>query len=237
MRKYWGKIAGCAGGWFFFDITFYGNSLFQATILKQVFKTNTTNAAEAPVTGGLDHNLCVQMILIGLIGLPGYYISVWQMDRLGRRFIQMQGFFMMAVIFALLGALYHTLEESEGGRVLMLLLYGLTFFFSNFGPNSTTFILPSETFPAHIRSTLNGFSAACGKAGAVLGSSTFKPLADKSLTATLLICSSISVIGLVITFFFVEDLREKSIDEEEVDDGPNNSSSDAVWGVGSTTTR
>ena len=47
----------------------------------------------------------------------------------------------MALIFLLLGLLYPTLEGSGGGRVIMLLLYGLTFFFSNFGPNSTTFIL------------------------------------------------------------------------------------------------
>lgn len=36
---------------------------------------------------------------------------------------------------------------SAGG---LLFLYGLTFFFANFGPNSTTFILPSETFPAEV---------------------------------------------------------------------------------------
>lgn len=30
MRKYWGKLLGTAGGWLLFDITFYGNQLFQA---------------------------------------------------------------------------------------------------------------------------------------------------------------------------------------------------------------
>ena len=38
MRKYWGKLLGTAGGWFFFDITFYGNSLFQSTVLEEVFE-------------------------------------------------------------------------------------------------------------------------------------------------------------------------------------------------------
>ena len=52
----------------------------------------------------------------------------------------------------------------------------LRYFFSNFGPNSTTFILPSESFPQHVRSSLNGFCAAMGKTGAVVGSSLFKPL-------------------------------------------------------------
>jgi len=35
MRRYWGKIVGTAGSWFLFDVTFYGNALFQATILEQ----------------------------------------------------------------------------------------------------------------------------------------------------------------------------------------------------------
>ena len=41
MRKYWGKLLGTAGGWFFFDITFYGNSLFQSTVLEQVFQVGS----------------------------------------------------------------------------------------------------------------------------------------------------------------------------------------------------
>ena len=53
----------------------------------------------------------------------------------------------MAVVFALLGTLCvawcggwciadpSDLRPSAAGRALMLLLYGLTFFFSNFGPN------------------------------------------------------------------------------------------------------
>ncbi len=32
QRKYWGKLVGTAGGWFLFDITFYGNALFQPTV-------------------------------------------------------------------------------------------------------------------------------------------------------------------------------------------------------------
>ena len=35
----------------------------------------------------------------------------------------------------------------------------IRYFFSNFGPNSTTFILPSESFPRELRSSLNGFCA------------------------------------------------------------------------------
>ena len=48
-------------------------------------------------------------------------------------------------------------------------MYGFTFFFDNFGPNTTTFILPAEIFPARLRSTCHGISGAVGKLGAIIG--------------------------------------------------------------------
>ncbi|URD95954.1 phosphate transporter [Musa troglodytarum] len=48
-------------------------------------------------------------------------------------------------------------------------MYGFTFFFANFGSNSTTFIVPAEIFPARLRSTCHGISAAAGKVGAIVG--------------------------------------------------------------------
>ena len=217
MRTYWGKLLGTAGGWFLFDITFYGNSLFQPTVLKDVF--NSTKAAgPTPVTGDLSSNVLAQVAVVAAIGLPGYYVSVGLMDILGRKKIQLQGFFFMAVVFGALGIFDAQLEDAPA---VMLILYGLTFFFSNFGPNSTTFILPAETFPFHLRTTLNGFSAAMGKAGATLGSAGFKSLFHATnMTVTMLVCAAISLVGLAVTVFFVEDRRGKDMEEgAEEDEG------------------
>lgn len=185
------------------------------TLFDQVFFANSSSTL-VPLSGGLQTNLCIQMVVVSLLGLPGYYVSVWLMDKLGRRNIQMQGFLNMAIVFLALGLLYPSLEQSSTGRLLMLLLYGLTFFFSNFGPNSTTFILPSETFPPHIRSTLNGVSAAMGKLGATLGSAAFKPLKEAiGLQRTMVVCAALSLCGLLLTTLFVEDRRKHSMEEEE----------------------
>ncbi len=46
---------------------------------------------------------------------------------------------------------------------LFIVLYALTFFFANFGPNATTFITPVELFTTKYRSTLHGISAATGE--------------------------------------------------------------------------
>jgi PHS family inorganic phosphate transporter-like MFS transporter len=115
----------------------------------------------------------------------------------------------MAALFAALGSL------DGPPPPLTLALYGGTFLFSNFGPNSTTFILPAETFPAHLRATLNGVCAAAGKVGAVVGAALFKPLAAAaSVRATLLACAAISLLGAGVTALFVEDRRGRRLEEE-----------------------
>ena len=211
--RYWGKILGCAGGWFLFDITFYGNQLFQAPVLASIFNVAHNKSAPShfePIEGDLSHNRALQMIMIACIALPGYYVSVCFMDSLGRRNIQLQGFFFMTVLFGILGIWFDEMQK-RNLAALLLVLYGLTFFFSNFGPNSTTFILPSETFPPEVRTTLNGFSAASGKAGAALGSYFFMPFNRLyGLPNTMLACAAVTLAGLFLTLAFVEDVRRKS---------------------------
>ena len=213
--RYWGKILGCAGGWFLFDITFYGNQLFQAPVLASIFNVAQNKSAPShfePIEGDLSHNRALQMIMIACIALPGYYVSVCFMDSLGRRNIQLQGFFFMTVLFGILGIWFDDMQE-RNLAALLLVLYGLTFFFSNFGPNSTTFILPSETFPPEVRTTLNGFSAASGKAGAALGSYFFMPFNRQyGLPNTMLACAAVTLAGLFLTLAFVEDRRKSGMD-------------------------
>jgi len=39
----------------------------------------------------------------------------------------------------------------------------------NFGPNPTTYMLPTERFPPYIRASGHGFAASSGKIGAAVG--------------------------------------------------------------------
>ena len=50
-----------------------------------------------------------------------------------------------------------------------LVLFGATYFFAEFGPNTTTFVYPAEIFPVRVRTTAHGVAAAAGKAGAFIG--------------------------------------------------------------------
>lgn len=209
-RRYWRSIIGCAGGWFLFDITFYGNTLFAPTVLKSVFHEG--KGLTPTIGADLDDNLCLQLLILGLIGLPGYYLSVFLMDRTGRKIIQLQGFVFMAVLY---GALAAFLEPMKDNAALLLIVYGLTYFFSNFGPNSTTFILPSESFPFEVRSSLNGFCAAMGKVGATVGSAGFKPIVNLAGTdVVFLLCSICAIAGVLITVLCIDDRRGRGMKGE-----------------------
>lgn len=211
-REFWPKLLGTAGGWFLFDIVFYGNNLFKAVILSAVWP------GSADLATGAKHSA-----IIFAIALPGYWVATIFMDKLGRKNIQLLGFTMMFVLYLALsfqlekdGDKWGPKKDAEGNQLIssgtLLFIYALTFFFANFGPNSTTFILPSETFPEEVRTSLNGFSAAMGKTGAAIGSAMFAPLAKSIGTPGLLqVCAVVSLLGVAVTYFFVIDFRGKNM--------------------------
>ncbi|KAF1313344.1 Inorganic phosphate transporter, partial [Globisporangium splendens] len=159
IKNYGVALLGTAGTWFLFDIVFYAQNLFSASILSVV---GVHDASLQQVT--------TQNAFVALMALPGYYVAVYFINRLGRKVIQLQGFFVMMILFLLLAIFWDDLKKKA---VLFIVLYGLALFFSNFGPNTSTFVMPTEMFPTPIRSTCHGISAACGKAGAAIGSFGF----------------------------------------------------------------
>jgi PHS family inorganic phosphate transporter-like MFS transporter len=68
------------------------------------------------------------------------------MDKLGRKTIQILGFGMMAITFGLLAVI----PNIEKLVYPFLIIYGLSYFFTEFGPNATTFVYPSEIFPVKV---------------------------------------------------------------------------------------
>jgi PHS family inorganic phosphate transporter-like MFS transporter len=116
-------------------------------------------------------NAVGNLILICAGAIPGYWVSVALIDTIGRKPIQLMGFAMLTILFVVIGFAYHKLPTNG-----LLALYVLCQFFFNFGPNSTTFIVPGECFPTRYRSTSHGISAASGKVGAIIAQVVFGPL-------------------------------------------------------------
>lgn len=185
------KFIGAALGWFLFDITFYGNVIFTPIILADTYGFDQSHLTSV--------TLCA--LLVAAIGLPGYYVTIAFVGKLSFRTIQILGFTMMAVLFLVLGVFYTQLLPY---RALLLTLYALTFFFSNFGPNVSTFSLPAEIFPADVRVKLNGIAAASGKLGATVGAAAFGLIEEEWGVSHVLITSAlVSVLGVIVTHRYI----------------------------------
>jgi MFS transporter, PHS family, inorganic phosphate transporter len=159
--------------------------------------------------------------------VPSYWFTDFLIDFVGRFYIQLVGFAMMAVFMLGLAIPYHH-WTTPGNHIGFAVMYGFTFFFANFGPNATTFIVPAEIFPARLRSTSHGISAAAGKAEAPSsersGSSTrrsrrigrtyvdagYKPgIGVQNLLHVLAVCN---LLGFVFAFL-VPESKGKSLEE------------------------
>lgn len=156
--KYGKILLGTAGSWFALDVAFYGLSLNSAVILQTIGYASSKN-----VYWKLYNSAAGNLILICAGSLPGYWFSVFTIDIVGRKPIQMMGFVILTALFCIIGFAYHKIGDHG-----LLGLYILCQFFCNFGPNVTTFIVPGEVFPTRYRSTAHGISAAAGKIGAII---------------------------------------------------------------------
>lgn len=168
-------LAGTALSWFFLDVAYYGLSLNNATILNAIGYATSNNKSVYEFL----YNTAVGNLIIVLAGaVPGYWVTVATVDTIGRKPIQLGGFAILTVLFIIMGFGYDKLGQNG-----LLAVYVLAQFFFNFGPNSTTFIVPGECFPTRYRSTSHGISAASGKIGSIIGkaSSTSLPLYDPKL--------------------------------------------------------
>jgi len=209
FRKWkYGKIlVGTAGSWFFIDIAFWGLGLNNSAILNAI-----GFASEKNVYRNL-YNTAVGNLILSLAGnIPGYWVSVATIDTIGRWPIQAGSFVILTALFCIIGFAYHHL--SSGG---LLALYVLCQFFSNFGANSTTFIIPGEVFPTRFRSTAHGLSAGAGKVGAVFAQTLVGPLKNKGgknkwLDHVMQIFAVFMLCGLGTTFL-VPETKRKSLEE------------------------
>ncbi|KAK1708339.1 H+ symporter [Colletotrichum lupini] len=169
--KHFKMLLSTAFSWFFLDLAFYGLGLNSTVVLQTIGYADGANFYKRL------HNQAVGLIILACAGaIPGYWVSVFTIDTLGRKPIQIMGFFMLTVIFCVLGFLLHQLTDA-----VFLTLYITGQFFFNFGPNTTTFIVPGECFPTRYRSTGHGISAAMGKVGAILAQVISIPLLAKDV--------------------------------------------------------
>ncbi len=197
-------LIGTGGCWALLDFCYYGNSISTPEILALL----NGNAS-------LLHNTLVQLAIFAIFAVPGYIVAIALLDRSGRRFIQLLGFGMMALMFLLIGLIPAVTQLA----LPFILLYGISYFFTEFGPNTTTFVYPAEIFPVDVRTTAHGLSAGAGKMGAFAGAYLFPVmLASWGIRGAEIVAGIIALAGMLLTFMLpeprgrsLEDLSEEAV--------------------------
>ncbi|CEG39110.1 inorganic phosphate [Plasmopara halstedii] len=185
------KLFGACASWFLFDVTFYGNVIFTPIILQDTYGLDKHHFADVA--------LC--SLVVAAIALPGNLLAICVVGRISFKAIQILGFVVMALLFLALGVFYEQLLDYRG---LLLGMYALTFFFSNFGPNVGTFCLPAEIFSEDVRVELNGIAAAAGKLGAAVGAASFGIIEARFGVSYLLgLSATVSMLGALVTYKYI----------------------------------
>ena len=224
--KHFGLVLlGTASTWFILDIAFYGTGIYSSPIISALFGSpfpkgySPTNPLPLDqFQGDLAHAIELAGIPF-MVGFFGYFTAVALMDKLGRKLIQIQGFVMMAIIYAAVAAV--AVVNSKGAVTGFLIpataafaIYALSFFFIDFGPNTTTFVVPAEAFPTEYRTTGHGISAASGKLGAAITTYLFPSLvAAIGIKEILFLLAGLSVLGALLTWAFVPETKGKALEE------------------------
>lgn len=80
-------LLGTASTWFLLDVAFYGTNLNQSVILHEIGYSSGKNEFDM-----LKRN-AVGNVIIAVAGyVPGYFVTIYFVEKLGRRWIQIQGF-------------------------------------------------------------------------------------------------------------------------------------------------
>ena len=161
------KLVGTAGTWFILDVVFYANGLFSGQVSKTIGFVGTPKGE------------AISTLVLNSISLPGYLFTVYYCEKVGLKRIQEFGFVVIIIVFFVMACLFHSLIKVHA---LFIILYGVTFFFQNFGPNATTYIIPSLIYTPEHKGTCHGISAAAGKLGAIFGTYIFAELTDSFCT-------------------------------------------------------
>jgi len=200
-------MLGTAGSWFLFDYAYYGNTLSLPSILNEV----SPNAS-------LELKLVLTLALFVAFAVPGYLLAVWKMDKIGHRRLQFIGFAVMALCFLALAAV----PALTTNVAPFIAIFGVSYLFTEFGPNTTTFVLPSEVFPINMRTTGHGFAAGIGKLGAFAGVFLVPQLQTHfGLRGLLLVAGVAAILGFALTKVLPEP-SGRSLEDVSGEEAANN---------------
>lgn len=125
--------------------------------------------------------------------------------------MQMIGFLMDFLLFVV-PAFHFEYYRSPAHVREFQTMYFLSSFFNQFGPNAVTFLVAAEVYPAPIRATAHGVSAAVGKLGALTASVLYNYIDTQT---KFYVVPWFGLMGMLITLLFLPDTTGLDLKEQE----------------------
>eukprot|EP00548_Thalassiothrix_antarctica_P008441 CAMPEP_0194136946 /NCGR_PEP_ID=MMETSP0152-20130528/6880_1 /TAXON_ID=1049557 /ORGANISM="Thalassiothrix antarctica, Strain L6-D1" /LENGTH=257 /DNA_ID=CAMNT_0038833779 /DNA_START=925 /DNA_END=1695 /DNA_ORIENTATION=- len=185
------RLFGTSAVWFLWDVTFYGNKLFQSTFLLAISSSSSSNSEGTSLL-----SFYIAATMNAFVAVMGYIGAAFLLDTIGRYRLQQYGLFVVGTLFLLCGYLLNYLPSW-----CLILLYFTSSFVGQLGPNATTFIIPAEIFPTKQRTLCHGIAAASGKVGALFAAMFFHRLPRTD--TMFLVCGYLSFLACCITFYTI----------------------------------
>lgn len=152
-------------------------------------------------------------LLLGIIALPGVFVGALLCNKIGRRNTMMLGFSGYLLFGLIIGCAYDKITKIIP---LFVIFYGLMQSSGNLGPGDMLGLISSETYATAVRGTCYGLSAAIGKVGAAVGTEAFTPIQNNlGKRWTFIVAAICGVVGILVTRFFVRDLRGEDLQFED----------------------
>ncbi|MGP4014672.1 sugar porter family MFS transporter [Saccharopolyspora sp. 5N708] len=152
-------------------------------------------------------------VLIGVVLVLATIVSMWLVDRVGRRPLLLSGATLMMVFLALIGFLFRA-THPNGTALLIALLAYVAVFAASFG--TVTYIIIAEIFPTHIRGLAASAATFALWGGNYLVSQFFPVLvANIGPSTTFFIFAAISLAALVFTAALVPETKGRTLEQLE----------------------
>ncbi|KAJ5820319.1 major facilitator superfamily domain-containing protein [Penicillium riverlandense] len=163
----------------------------------------------------ISNNARSYIYTISISSLVGSGLLILLIDYIPRKMWLVWSFLVLSVLFAVLGGVLVAAEFTPGHWATVV-LYALCQLFFNLGPNTLTYIIPTEIFPTRFRATCHGISAACGKIGAIIvlivTEKTMINTNPKALDKLLGVFSVPLAIGALFAWAWIPELQTAPVD-------------------------
>ncbi|KAI0548995.1 major facilitator superfamily domain-containing protein [Xylaria curta] len=202
FSNFGGRLFATAAGWFFNDVFFYGNKLFQSQFINVI----SDNPKSLLTTWNWN-------LVNVVVSLAGYYAAALLIDNkmYGRKNMQQIGFLVCFLAFVI-PAFKYDYYTSPAGIHSFQALYFLSSFFNQFGPNAVTFLVAGEVYPTQVRASAHGFSAMIGKSGALLASVLYNYIDNPT---KFLVVPWFGLAGMLVTLIWLPDTTGLDLKEQE----------------------